>query len=96
MTCSRQNTPSDVYPGLSYVAFDLNIHTYVSQNWQEVPNLIVSHGPRSIVCFLSWNMLESNSWNFSRNALHSFAVKSDSFTKLELGGNISLVLQPAD
>ena len=73
-------------------------HTSVvkSQNWQEVPILCVIHGLQAAVCFLSWNMLGSNSWNFSRNALHSMAFKSDSFTKLELGGSISLALQPAD
>uniref|UniRef100_A0A0A9FS78 Uncharacterized protein n=1 Tax=Arundo donax TaxID=35708 RepID=A0A0A9FS78_ARUDO len=81
-------------PGLAYVTFD--IYPCCSQNWQEVPSLCVTHGPRAAVCFLSWNMLGSNSWNFSRNALHSLALKSDSFTKLELGGSISFALQPPD
>ena len=38
-------------------------HTFVvkSQNWQEVPILCIIHGLQAAVCFLSWNMLGSNS-----------------------------------
>jgi hypothetical protein len=41
-------------------------------------------------------MVGSSSWNFIRNALHSLLLKSDSFTKLELGGRILVVLLPTD